>query len=126
INIYEFVNIITKKHLGITYSISNKKPLPMKKILIIEDDDLLSENVSLLLNLSGYDVFCANDGKTGVEMALKENPDLILCDIKMPNLDGYGVLHILNNHPKTATVPFIFLTGSNETESLRKGMTLGA
>ncbi|WP_353140044.1 response regulator [Pseudopedobacter sp.] len=98
----------------------------MKKILIIEDDDLLSENVSLLLNLSGYDVFCANDGKTGVEMALKENPDLILCDIKMPNLDGYGVLHILNNHPKTATIPFIFLTGSNESESLRKGMTLGA
>lgn len=98
----------------------------MKKILVIEDDNLLSENISLLLNLSGYQVFCANDGKSGIETALKESPDLILCDIKMPNLDGYSVLHIMNNHPKTATIPFIFLSGSNELESLRKGMTLGA
>ncbi|ADY51410.1 transcriptional regulator, Crp/Fnr family [Pseudopedobacter saltans DSM 12145] len=98
----------------------------MKKILIIEDDSLLSENISLLLNLSGYNVYCANDGKSGVETALRELPDLILCDIKMPNLDGYGVLHILSNHPKTATIPFIFLSGSSEPDNLRKGMTLGA
>lgn len=98
----------------------------MKKILLIENDEALNEDLFLLLNLSGYKVVSTTDGKKGVELALKENPNLIICDIKMPELDGYGVLHILSNHPKTSAIPFIFLTGSAEFENQRKGMTLGA
>jgi DNA-binding response OmpR family regulator len=98
----------------------------MKKILLIEDDRNLNEDLELLLSLSGYQVISTNDGKQGVEIAIKENPNLIICDIKMPELDGYGVLHIINNHPKTSGIPFIFLTGNTEFEHQRKGMNLGA
>ena len=98
----------------------------MKKILLIEDDKSLNEDLELLLSLSGYDVKSTTDGKKGIEIAIKENPNLIICDVKMPDLDGYGVLHILSSHPKTAGIPFIFLTGNAESENLRKGMSLGA
>jgi len=98
----------------------------MKKILIIEDDRIMRENMTELLELVGYKVESAQDGKEGVEKAQLLLPDLIICDIKMPALDGYGVLHILSKDPKTATIPFIFVTAKTERGDLRKGMELGA
>ena len=98
----------------------------MKKILLIEDNPDVRENTSEILSLAHYDVLTAPNGKVGVELAQKENPDLIICDIMMPELDGYGVLHILSKRPETARIPFIFLTAKTEKTDIRKGMTLGA
>ena len=98
----------------------------MKKLLIIEDNDNVRENTAEILELAGYEVHTAENGKKGVEAALNANFDLILCDIMMPELDGYGVLHILNKNPKTSGVPFIFLTAKAEKADFRKGMNLGA
>ncbi|MES2809479.1 MAG: response regulator [Bacteroidota bacterium] len=97
-----------------------------KKVLIIEDNDDIRENVVEILALAGYDVHDASNGKTGVELATKTLPDIILCDIMMPELDGYGVLYMLNKNPDTATIPFIFLTAKAERVDLRKGMEMGA
>ncbi len=98
----------------------------MKKILVIEDNEKVRNNIAEILELSNYKVFTANEGKSGVEIALKENPDLIVCDIMMPVLDGYGVLHLLNKHKETYGVPFIFLTAKSEKADFRKGMEMGA
>jgi CRP-like cAMP-binding protein len=98
----------------------------MKRVLVIEDNNDIRENVLEILELAGYTVYSADNGKTGVELALKQQPDLILCDIMMPEMDGYGVLYILNKHPETSTIPFIFLTAKAEHLDLRKGMDLGA
>ncbi len=98
----------------------------MKKILIIEDNLDVRENLSEILELSGYETATAENGKVGVEKAQADVPDLILCDIMMPELDGFGVLHILSRNQKTADVPFIFLTAKAEKEDFRKGMSLGA
>jgi len=98
----------------------------MKKILLIEDDNELRENIAEILDLSHYQTITATDGKAGIEKALKESPDLILCDIMMPNLDGFGVLHILSRYPETKAIPFIFLTAKNEIKDFRKGMDIGA
>jgi DNA-binding response OmpR family regulator len=98
----------------------------MKKILLIEDNQEVRENTSEILELAGYDVETAPNGKAGVELAQKKNPDLIICDIMMPELDGYGVLHILNKKTETAGIPFIFLTAKTEKTDIRKGMNLGA
>lgn len=98
----------------------------MKKILLIEDNTDVRENTAEILSLAGYTVTTAPNGKVGVEKAQTENPDLIICDIMMPELDGYGVLHILNKNPETASIPFIFLTAKAEKTDMRKGMTLGA
>jgi len=97
-----------------------------KKVLIIEDNNDIRENVVEILELAGYQVFDANNGKKGVEIALKEIPDIILCDIMMPELDGYGVLYMLNKNQETAAIPFIFLTAKAERLDLRKGMEMGA
>jgi CRP-like cAMP-binding protein len=97
-----------------------------KKVLIIEDNNDIRENVVEILELAGYQVFDAKNGKTGVDLALKNLPDIILCDIMMPELDGYGVLYMLNKNPETATIPFIFLTAKAERVDLRKGMEMGA
>src|ERR1041384_6762740 len=97
-----------------------------KKILVIEDNPEVRENTSEILDLAGYNVVVAPNGKVGVELAQKENPDLIICDIMMPELDGYGVLHILNKKSETAGIPFIFLTAKTEKADIRKGMNLGA
>src|SRR5476651_2433091 len=97
-----------------------------KKILIIEDNNDIRENVVEILELAGYQVFEANNGKKGVDLAVKNLPDIILCDIMMPELDGYGVLYMLNKNPETATIPFIFLTAKAERLDLRKGMEMGA
>lgn len=98
----------------------------MKKILIIEDNDEVRENTAEILELSNYEVITAPNGKAGVEAAIERKPDLIVCDIMMPVLDGYGVLHLLSKHEETATIPFIFLTAKSEKADLRKGMELGA
>lgn len=96
------------------------------KILVIEDNPDVRENIQEILELSGYDVETAENGKIGVERALLNHPDLILCDIMMPELDGLGVLRILSKNAMTAATPFIFLTAKAEKEDFRRGMGLGA
>jgi DNA-binding response OmpR family regulator len=98
----------------------------MTKILIIEDNNDIRENVTEILHLGGYEVYEADNGKTGTELAIKHLPDLILCDIMMGDLDGYGVLHLLSKHESTKTIPFIFMTAKSERADIRKGMELGA
>lgn len=98
----------------------------MKKILIIEDNLEVRENTAEIIELANYEVITAENGKQGVELALKELPDLIVCDIMMPVLDGFGVFHLLSKHPETASVPFIFLTAKSEKADFRKGMEMGA
>lgn len=98
----------------------------MKKLLIIEDNNDVRENLAEILELSNYDVETAENGKIGVEKALKNPPDLILCDVMMPELDGFGVLKILSKKPATSDIPFIFLTAKAEKSDFRKGMNLGA
>ncbi len=98
----------------------------MKKILVIEDNLEVRENIVEILELSGYEVVAVPDGKQGVEMAMQEKPDLILCDVMMPELDGFGVLRILGKNKETRDIPFIFLTAKTEQADFRKGMGLGA
>ena len=98
----------------------------MKKILLIEDNQEIRENIAEILALANYDVLEAEHGKAGIELAKIENPDLIICDIMMPQLDGYGVLHLLSKNPATSGIPFIFLTAKSEKQDFRKGMNLGA
>lgn len=97
-----------------------------KKIVLIEDNIDVRENTAEILTLAGYDTKVAPNGKIGVELAQTEKPDLIICDIMMPELDGYGVLHILSKNEETASIPFIFLTAKTEKADIRKGMNLGA
>ena len=98
----------------------------MKKILLIEDNTEVRENIQEILELAHYQVTSAKNGRAGVELAQQEKPDLIICDIMMPELDGYGVLHILSKRAETAGIPFIFLTAKTEKADIRKGMNLGA
>ncbi len=96
------------------------------KILVIEDDQDMSANIASILKIANYEVYTANSGSQGIELVHQNQPDLILCDIMMPDLDGYGVLHILNKDPSTANIPFIFLTAKSERKDFRAGMNLGA
>src|SRR5215470_13550259 len=98
----------------------------MKKILFIDDNNELRMNTAEILELANYRVLTAENGKAGVEMALREKPDLVICDIMMPVLDGYGVLHALQKNSATMDTPFIFLTAKTEKSDLRKGMEAGA
>lgn len=98
----------------------------MPKILVIEDEELIRENILELLDAEDFEALGAANGKIGVEMAAQQQPDLILCDVMMPELDGYSVLAALRSHPLTATIPFIFLTARAEKADTRKGMELGA
>ncbi|HET7116783.1 MAG TPA: response regulator, partial [Hanamia sp.] len=98
----------------------------MKKILLIDDSKDLRENTAEILELANYQVLTAENGKVGVGLAFREDPDLIICDIMMPELDGYGVLHLLQKNPSARNTPFIFLTAKTEHKDLRKGMELGA
>jgi len=97
-----------------------------KSILVIDDNTALRENTAEILELAGYKTYVAANGKKGVDVALTEKPSLIVCDIMMPELDGYGVLHLLRKHPDTQNIPFIFLTAKTERGDLRKGMEMGA
>ena len=98
----------------------------MKKILIIEDNVEIRENIAEIVELAGYEPMTAANGKEGVRLASESTPDLVICDIMMPELDGYGVLHILSKKDDTAAIPFIFLTAKAEKSDMRKGMNLGA
>lgn len=98
----------------------------MKKILLIEDNDDIRENTAEILELSNYHVIVAENGKIGVEKAIEFVPDLIICDIMMPGLDGYGVLHAVHKNEAIKNTPFIFLTAKSERSDFRKGMELGA
>ena len=98
----------------------------MRKLLVIDDHEDIRENIAEILTLAGYEVFTAENGKRGVETALREHPELIICDIMMPELDGYGVLHLLRKNESTVNTPFIFLTARTERTDFRKGMEMGA
>ena len=98
----------------------------MKKILLIEDDKIMRENTAELLELTGYETEIAQNGKEGVKKAKMFHPDLIVCDIMMPELDGYSVLHLLSKEVNTASIPFIFLTAKSEKSDIRQGMNMGA
>jgi CRP-like cAMP-binding protein/CheY-like chemotaxis protein len=96
------------------------------KILVIEDNVEMCENIASILKLANYQVITANSGRHGIELVQQHQPDLIICDIMMAELDGYGVLHILSKDPATANIPFIFLTAKTEQRDFRLGMNLGA
>lgn len=96
------------------------------KILVIEDESLARENIALILEMEGYEPFTAANGKQGIDIALREHPGLILCDITMPEADGYTVLAAVREHEATRSTPFIFLTAKGDRGDLRRGMTLGA
>jgi CheY-like chemotaxis protein len=98
----------------------------IKSVLVIDDNKDIRENTAEILELAGYKTFTAENGKKGVEAALKEKPDVIVCDIMMPELDGYGVLHLLRKNPEAQNIPFIFLTAKTERSDFRKGMEMGA
>lgn len=98
----------------------------MKTILVIDDNPDIRENTSEILELAGYRTLTAENGKKGVDLALREKPDVIVCDIMMPDLDGYGVLHMLRKNESTQYIPFIFLTAKTERSDFRKGMEMGA
>lgn len=98
----------------------------MKTILIIEDEPEMRRNLATILRLEKYHPLSADNGRTGVETALRERPDLILCDVMMPELDGYGVIRELRENPATRATPFIFLTAKGERPDIRAGMNLGA
>ena len=98
----------------------------MTKVLLIEDDEIMRENTAELLELASFEVFKAENGKEGCQKAQEVLPDIIVSDIMMPVLDGYGVLHILSRDPSTAGIPFIFLTAKADKVDVRRGMDLGA
>ncbi len=98
----------------------------MKKVLLIEDDTVLRENTAELLELSNYDVRTAPNGKTGLVEVSNFHPDIIVCDIMMPLMDGYGVLEEISKDEATKYIPFIFLSAKTEKSDIRKGMDLGA
>lgn len=98
----------------------------MKKILVIEDEPEMRRNIATILRLEKFQPIVAENGRVGVEIAKREKPDLILCDVMMPELDGHGVLQALREDAAMASVPFIFLTAKGEKGDVRSGMNLGA
>ena len=98
----------------------------MTKILVIEDEESVRENILELLDTEGFQVIAARNGRIGLHLAQKESPDLILCDVRMPELDGYGVLTGLRSQPTTAIIPFIFLTAKAAKTDLSFGLEWGA
>jgi len=98
----------------------------MPKILIIEDEPSIRENLVEVLELEQFEPLAAADGPAGVELARRERPDLILCDVMMPGLDGHGVLRLLREDVSTARIPVVFLTARGEHADIRAGMNLGA
>ena len=98
----------------------------MTKILVIEDQPQMRKNIAFILEMENFQVFAAENGRQGLDLARKNKPDLVICDVMMPELDGYGVLTELRAAPATATLPFIFLTAKGDKRDLRRGMNLGA
>jgi len=98
----------------------------MQKILLIEDHAEIRENIAEIMEMANYSVLTADNGKSGIALAIEQIPDLIICDITMPELDGYGVLHLVRKNTLLRNVPFIFLTGRSERAEIRRGMESGA
>ncbi len=98
----------------------------MKKILVVEDNIDIRDNTAEILEMANYRVYTAENGLKGVESAVANKPDLIVCDIMMPELDGYGVLHVIQHNPELKNTPFIFLSAKTEPAEVRKGMGMGA
>lgn len=98
----------------------------MRKVLVIEDEEDLRANTVQILELEDFHTIEAANGRTGLQLAQEQRPDLIICDVMMPELDGYGVLTALRQDPATATIPFIFVTAKTSKADLRQGMELGA
>src|SRR5438105_11584817 len=98
----------------------------MKRILVIDDEEWLREMVHLALTQKGYEVIEAGNGAMGIQVALKELPDLILCDVNMEKMDGYRTLSSMRSEPTTASIPFILMTGLADNAGMRHGMELGA
>ncbi|MDF5736504.1 MULTISPECIES: EAL domain-containing response regulator [unclassified Nostoc] len=98
----------------------------MPKILIIEDEEAVRENILDLLEAEDFETLGAANGRIGIHLAISEVPDLILCDLMMPEIDGYGVLRVLRQDPSTATIPFIFITAKSAKSDFRQGMDMGA
>lgn len=98
----------------------------MTKILVIEDETTLREEIISILNFEDFETFGAENGAAGISVALRERPDLILCDVTMPRLDGYGVLHELRRHSETADIPVIFMTARATQDDINQGLVSGA
>jgi signal transduction histidine kinase len=98
----------------------------MKKVLVIDDTEDVRTIITESLSLSGFEALGAEDGESGIQIARQHSPDLIICDINMPRLDGYATLTAMRENDTTATIPFIFLTGASDKLNMRKGMELGA
>src|SRR5262245_58162050 len=98
----------------------------MKNVLVIEDEAETLDNLVLMLEMEGFKPFSASNGRLGVTVAKRELPDVILCDVSMPELDGYGVLEALRADSDTVSIPFIFLTAKGDKKDFRTGMNLGA
>ena len=98
----------------------------MATLLVIEDEAPLRANIVRLLSVEGYRVIAAADGNEGIRRAREDRPDLVICDILMPLVDGYGVLATLRSQPETAAIPFIFLTASADKDDLARGLQSGA
>jgi len=98
----------------------------MKKVLIIEDDVFIRENISEILELSGYRAITATNGNEGLFIALEQLPDLIICDIMMPYMDGYELKKHLSENEAAKNIPFIFLTAKTEIKEQHRGLSLGA
>ncbi len=103
-----------------------QKSAIMKKILVIEDDAVLASNISAILQEEGFEAVTAENGLAGLTLTIELNPDLILCDLTMPELDGYGVLQQLKSNPKTALIPVIIVSGNSERGQIRQGIEMGA
>lgn len=111
---------------GFTSVVPRARSGAVKRILVIDDDARLREHYREILKLEGYEVAEARNGREGVDRARREPPDLVLCDITMPEMNGHRVLETLRGEPRLAHVPFVFLTGWSEQEDIRTGMNLGA
>jgi CheY-like chemotaxis protein len=98
----------------------------MTKVLVIEDDEVLRESILDILGTRNFDVIGAEDGRRGLQLAQEFVPDLILCDVRMPKLNGYEVLQAIRQDPKTAAIPLIFLTAETIQNVVGKGQNLGA
>lgn len=98
----------------------------MNRILVIEDEPKMLRNLLTILKLEGYDAIGAENGLAGIEAAVTNLPDLVICDVMMPELDGYQVIEVIRSNPLTAQLPFIFLTARGERQDIRNGMNLGA
>lgn len=99
---------------------------PGKKILVIDDEEMMREAATIILSEAGYSVMNAEGGKEAIDRVREERPDIILCDVRMPEMDGFAVIEALKENESTASIPFIFLTGLTDKKDLRKGMQVGA